>query len=136
MSASRPLVLDSWAVLAHFQGESAGESVAELVAQTLERGRVVAMSVVNACEVWYTAARAGTPAEADDVILELRRWGVEIIDADWPLTREAALLKSRYRISLADAFALALAKHHRAELVTGDPEFKAEEGEIRIAWLK
>lgn len=39
-------------------------------------------------------------------------------------------------MSLADAFAAALAKEKKAELVTGDPEFKALEDEIRINWLK
>ena len=32
--------------------------------------------------------------------------------------------------------AAALARRHKAELVTGDPEFKQVEGEIKIAWLK
>lgn len=39
-------------------------------------------------------------------------------------------------MSLADAFAGALAKERKAELVTGDPEFKPLEKEIRIRWLK
>ncbi|MEI8041963.1 MAG: hypothetical protein WCL11_11180 [Verrucomicrobiota bacterium] len=33
-------------------------------------------------------------------------------------------------------FAAALAKQLKAELVTGDMEFKAMEKEIKIAWLK
>jgi predicted nucleic acid-binding protein len=57
-----------------------------------------------------------------------------------PATREladrAADLKSRISFSLADAFAAALAKEKKADLVTGDPEFKAAEKEIRIQWLK
>ena len=32
--------------------------------------------------------------------------------------------------------AAALAKEKKAELVTGDPEFKALEKEIKIHWLK
>ena len=43
---------------------------------------------------------------------------------------------STNRFSLADAFAAALAKEKKAELVTGDPEFKALEKEIKIHWLK
>ena len=39
-------------------------------------------------------------------------------------------------MSLGDAFAAALAKERKAELVTGDLEFKALDGEIKIAWLK
>jgi hypothetical protein len=37
---------------------------------------------------------------------------------------------------LADAFAAALAKERKAELVTGDLEFRPLEREIRINWLK
>jgi Predicted nucleic acid-binding protein, contains PIN domain len=58
-----------------------------------------------------------------------------------PVTREladtAARLKAAHRISLADAFAAALAKHCNCELVTGDREFKAVENDLkRIRWLK
>ncbi len=41
-----------------------------------------------------------------------------------------------YRLNLVDAFAAALAKEKKAELITGDPEFKALEKEIKITWLK
>jgi PIN domain nuclease of toxin-antitoxin system len=44
--------------------------------------------------------------------------------------------KSRFKISLADAFAAALSKEKKAELVTGIPEFKALEKEIKINWLQ
>ena len=40
------------------------------------------------------------------------------------------------RHELADAFAAALAKDKKAELVTSDQEFKAVGKEIRINWLK
>ena len=36
----------------------------------------------------------------------------------------------------AVCFAAALAKIRKAELVTGDPEFKQVEDEIKIGWLK
>jgi predicted nucleic acid-binding protein len=49
---------------------------------------------------------------------------------------QAAIFKAKQRISYADAFAAALAKLRRAELVTGDAEFKVLEKEIRISWLK
>ncbi len=38
-------------------------------------------------------------------------------------------------MSYADAFAVALAKVQKAKLVTGDKEFKAVEGNIRIVWI-
>ena len=42
----------------------------------------------------------------------------------------------RGTVVLADAFAAALAKEKKAELVTGDPEFKALAKEIKINWLQ
>ena len=38
-------------------------------------------------------------------------------------------------MSLADAFAAALAKARKADLYTGDPEFRALVGALRIVWL-
>lgn len=38
-------------------------------------------------------------------------------------------------MAYADCFAAALARTRNAELVTGDPEFKEVEGEVKIAWL-
>ena len=52
------------------------------------------------------------------------------------LTGTAADFKARFKISLADAFAAALAREKKAELVTGDPEFKPFWKEIKINWLK
>lgn len=39
-------------------------------------------------------------------------------------------------MSLAHAFAAALTKEKKTELVTGHPEFKALSKEIQIHWLK
>ncbi|MGA7379837.1 MAG: PIN domain-containing protein [Terriglobales bacterium] len=48
----------------------------------------------------------------------------------------AAAFKARFKLSLADVFAAALAKEKKAELVTGDPEFKSLDREIKIYRLK
>ena len=36
----------------------------------------------------------------------------------------------------ADCFAAALAKLHKAELVTGDEDFKQVEGEVKTLWIR
>jgi predicted nucleic acid-binding protein len=61
---------------------------------------------------------------------------IEFHPATRLLADVAAGFKARFRLSLADAFAAALAKEMKAELVTGDPEFKALEKDIKIHWLK
>jgi len=38
-------------------------------------------------------------------------------------------------MSYVDCFAAALAKARKAELVTGDKEFRQAEGEIKILWI-
>ena len=138
MSAAnpRPLVLDSWAVAAHFQGIAAAAGLAGLISETLKACRPVAMTAVNVGEVWHTIARAATLSDADDAVVDMRCWGVEFVDADWPLAHAAAVIRTTYCLSYANAFAAALAKERRADLVTGDPEFHRLEGTVRVAWMK
>jgi ribonuclease VapC len=60
---------------------------------------------------------------------------IAFTDADWELTQLAAQFKAKGRIAYADCFAAAVAKKFKAELVTGDPEFKQVEGEVKILWV-
>ena len=131
----KALVLDSWAVLAYLEDESSGQKVAELIGDAHEHGIPLLMSVVNAGEVWYILAREISETEADKAIDGLRLLGIEFADADWKLARIAGTFKAKHRMSFADCFAAALAKEHKAELVTGDKEFKQVEGEIKIHWV-
>ncbi len=48
----------------------------------------------------------------------------------------AANFKARFKNSLADIFAAALAKEKKAAIVTGGLEFKPLKKEIKINWLK
>jgi hypothetical protein len=47
----------------------------------------------------------------------------------------AAKYKAFKKMPYAGCFAAALAKSEKAALLTGDPEFKEVEKEIRIVWL-
>ena len=131
----KALVLDSWSILAFLEDEPAGQQVAEMIADAHESGMPVMMTVVNAGEIWYITARKTSEEDADRTLLELAQLGVQFHDADWELAREAARFKAKGKMSFADCFAAALAKEHKADLVTGDAEFKQVEGEIRIGWL-
>ncbi|MCS6846913.1 MAG: type II toxin-antitoxin system VapC family toxin [Anaerolineae bacterium] len=128
-------VLDAWSVLAILQGEPVGQKALNLIADCLEGGGDVLMTTVNAGEVWYNVARRRSEADADRVIEELRAWGIEFVAADWELARQAAQLKAKGKLSFADAFAAALAKQSKCELVTGDREFRGVESEVKIRWL-
>ena len=131
----KAIVLDSWAVLAYLEGEKSGQAVAELLSEAGEHGAPVLMSVVNVGEIWYILAREVSETEADKAIHELRQLGIEFMAVEWELARVAGSFKTGYRMSFADCFAAALAKSHKAELVTGDKEFRQVESEVQVRWV-
>ena len=128
-------VLDSYALMAFFEDEPGADLVRSLLLKAEESDLKLLMSVVNLGEVWYSIARATSPKMADQYISEIHGMAIEIVDADRPLTHQAAVYKANGNIAFGDCFAAALAKNRKAELITGDKEFKALEGEIKISWL-
>lgn len=128
-------VLDSFALLAFLRGETGEDKVAALLEKAGERDVPLHMSEVNYAEVKYTVLRKDGAARWAEVARDLPTLPVEFHSADRELADLAADFKSRFSLNLADAFAAALARKHKAELVTGDPEFKALEKEIKINWL-
>src|SRR5215210_641888 len=129
-------VLDAHALLAFFRGEDAGVPVRELLHKAATADRPLHMTEVNYAEVKYMLLKkdgADAWEQAADVLKSLP---IEFHLVLRPLADQAADFKARFKMSLADAFAAALAKEKKAELVTGDPEFKALEKEIRINWLR
>ena len=129
------LVFDSWAALAYLGDEASSREVADLIADAHENRIPMYMSSVNAGEVWYILAREISETDADKAVADLARLGIELVDANWPLARIAGGFKAHHRMSYADCFAASLAKDKRADLVTGDKEFKQIEGEVGIHWL-
>jgi len=132
---AKAYVLDSWAVIAYLEDEPSGEQIEDLIATSHEEQIPIYMSVINVGEVWYTFAREISEAEADASVKILRDLRIQFEDANWELTQEAARFKSKNKMSYADAFAAALAKIKRADLITGDNEFKPLDGEIKISWV-
>ena len=131
-----PTVLDSHALLAFFRGEDGAVAVKELLHKAVTADRPVHMTEVNYAEVKYMLLKkdgAEAWAQVADILNSLP---IEFHPALRPLADIAADFKARFKISLADAFAAGLAKENKAELITGDPEFKALEKEIKIVWLK
>ena len=72
-------------------------------------------------------------------IIVLDAWAITAylgrVDVDWKLTQSAALLIAWCRMFYADCYAAALAKEEKAELVTGDGEFKQVEGDVKLRLL-
>lgn len=128
-------VLDAYALMAFFEDEPSADAVRAIIQESVESETSLVMSVVKLGEIWYAIARSNSPEVTDRYISEIQGMGIEIVDADWVLTRQAAIFRVRGNISYADSFAAALAVLRNAELVTGDKEFKPLEDEIRILWV-
>ena len=133
--AKKPRVLDSWAMLAFFQNEPAADQVEKIINEAHAAGADLMMSVVNVGELWYNIARTHSAKQADSIIAELRTLKIAFIDADWELTQQAAAFKAKGKIAYADCFAAAVARKFKADLVTGDPELKQVEGDVKVLWV-
>jgi len=103
-------------VLAWLDGEEPATSRVEAVLPDRP-----SISWINLVEVYYRVERDHGRIAADDTLRELRAR----LTADLPGTArmiEAARVKSRAPIALADCFAIATAAALGARLLTGDPE--------------
>jgi predicted nucleic acid-binding protein len=129
-------VLDSFALLAYLRDEDGAEFVQGLLEKASRKDAPLLMTEVNYAEVKYIVLRKDGKEAWKEVAASLGSLPVEFVPTTRALADAAADFKANYRISLADAFAAALAKEKKAELITGDPEFKAMEKEIKIGWLK
>jgi predicted nucleic acid-binding protein len=130
-----PAVLDSFALVAYFRDEPGAEQVETLLAKAAAADRPVHMTEANYAEVKYALIRKDGPDAWEAAAKILVGLPIEFHPIDRNLADEAAGFKVRFKMSLADAFAASLAKEKKAHLVTGDPEFKALEGEVKIHWL-
>ena len=128
-------VLDSYSLLAYFEGEAGKEKMIEVLRTARDSGRPLLLSVINWGEVFYITLREAGRERAGQLAHLISTLPVEVIPADLELTRLAAEFKANNKMSYADCFAAALAKLRKAELVTGDKEFKQVEGQVKIMWL-
>jgi len=129
-------VLDSFALIAYFRDEPGAEMVEALLVTAGKKDTPLHMTDVNYAEVRYSIVKKDGAEAWGEAAKILQGLPIDFHCTTRALADIAADFKARFKISLADAFAAALAKEKKAELVTGDPEFKALEKEIKIHWLK
>ena len=132
----KPTVLDTSAMLAMFFAEPGMEKMRELFHKASEADHPVFISAINWAEVLYKMERKHGKAGYETARQFERTTPLEAVPVDRELAEAAAFLKNAHGLGLADAFAAALAKSKKAELVTADTEFKALEKEIKVVWLK
>lgn len=128
-------VLDSYAVLVFLFGQSGSDTIQDLLERLADSGNAAYISSPNWAEVRYIVERKIGSARWPEIRDKLLGLPIEVVAADQDLAEAAGAIKARHRMSLADAFAAALAVQRKSEIYTGDVEFKAVEREIKIVWL-
>lgn len=128
-------VLDSFALIAYSRGEKGAEIVAEIIDDGLNERAELYLCVVNWGEVYYITLRNFDLKRAELFKATIAKYPITIVEANKELTLQAAHYKAFNKMSFADAFAAALAKIKKANLITGDREFKSLENEIKICWI-
>ena len=128
-------MLDSFAVLAFLFKERGYERVLALLETASEQDEVVFLTAANWAEVRYIVERKKGINEWTNVRSKLLGLPIQILSVDQALAELAGEIKAAKKMSLADCFAAALAKNLKADLYTGDPEFRQVEKEINVVWL-
>ena len=131
----KAVVLDSYALLAFLFGERGHQRVLDLLQRMAAASQALLVAAPNWAEVRYVSQRKVGAARWGEAREKLLGLPLDIIPADQTLAEIAGEIKATRRMSLADCFAAALARQRRAELYTGDPQFRQVEKDISIIWL-
>ncbi|MEW6409988.1 MAG: type II toxin-antitoxin system VapC family toxin [Nitrospirota bacterium] len=129
-------ILDSYALIAHFEDESGGEKVRKILKAAQSGETKLYLSVINLGEIFYNTMRERGINKANETKFIIEQLPISIVDADKAITIEAAKLKAKHSIAFADCFAAALGILKKAKVITGDLEFKKLEKDVGIEWLK
>jgi predicted nucleic acid-binding protein len=112
------VLIDSSAWFDHFFGNRRGEAVRRILAGD----EAIIISSINLMEI-YAHYLKKSPGEADEKkIFLLAR--CQLVPADKEVVLEAARVKVRRGLSLADAIVWATAEKHGAKLVCCDSDFR------------
>ncbi len=128
-------VLDSYAMITHFEDEAGGEQVRKVLKAAHSGKTKLYMSVINLGEIYYNTYRERGREKADEAVFIMEQLPVTIVNADMQITIEASGLKSVHPVAYADCFAAALGIRKKAKVITGDPEFKRFGEAVKVEWI-
>lgn len=131
-----PRVLDAYSLIAYLEGEDGKNTVIEVFKQARDTGQEALLCLVNWGEVYYITLREAGRTQAEHVADLLSTLPIKLVPVDIGLAKKAAEFKATNKMSFADCFAAALASREKAELVTGDHEFKQIKDSVKILWIE
>lgn len=129
-------VVDASALIAYFKDEPGHERFVELLA---DEENVLAIHIVNLCEVYYGYYRSDGPKRAGEAWSKAVSFLQVLEKADQSFMKRVGRWKATRDIPLGDAFAAATAENDAVPLVTTDhtnfdPIYQS--GTLQIVWLR
>ena len=128
-------ILDASALAAYLWKQSGYEKVQDFLTKAAQEEKRLLMTTVNLGEVYYLLLREHGAEDAEKILKIIETLPIDFVEVDMRLVKQAAIFKAAKKLPFVDAFAAALAKLRKGELVTSDKDFKAVEGEIKIVWV-
>jgi len=129
------VVFDANALLSYLYAEKNYKKIGQLLLKFQKNRTEMFISTVNFGEMHYSVLRNSGKEKAAALKTILESIPIEIVPVYTRDSEEAAEIKAYKRMSYADCYAAALAQRLAAPIITGDPEFKEVEKEIRIIWV-
>lgn len=129
------IVLDAWALVELFTQKKKGLEVLHVIQKTVAKSGRLYLSLINWGEILYITEMRHGLQQKSFIKQKIAQMGIQIIDADAKRVELAASLKAQYRLPYADSFAAALALEKKADLITGDADFKKIEPKLKIIWV-
>ena len=124
-------VLDTSAIIAFLEDEIGADTVQDLLEKAKDDAVIIFIVFISFMEVYYITWQEKGPSEAQRRNTLIGKLAIQRVESTEELSLIAGELKAKYRISLADAWIAAVAKHKGAILVHKDPEFEQVAGEIQ-----
>ena len=120
------VLVDSWAWIEYFKGTSHGEKAKEII----ESGRQLLLSTVNVSEIYLFLLR--NRASEAEKLMKFVLDSSFVISLETSASLKAAKIKHSHKIGLADAIVIATAEENKAQILTGDDDFKHMKNVIYI----
>lgn len=129
-------VFDSSALIAFFNDEEGADNVEKILLQNNDHF----ISIINVFEICYDAAKRSGYDIGIQMFEEIKQLPIKIIfEIKQNVVEKAVYFKTNFKVSVADAIALGLAKVNDASIVTSDHhEFDCidEAKEIKFSWFR
>ena len=113
--------LDASAVLRYLDNEAGTDEVKKLFLDAFHQRTELYVCTVNWSEILYTCQKRGAPGS----LSRLSAVPVILVPVDERVASLAADYRLKFKLHLADAFALATSIETKSTLVTADYDFKA-----------